>query len=106
MREGIGYWTHVQENYFAKIFDLHKNFLNFKNHMSKYTHIRHNNSYIIDSNCISVNLYAPLDDMKTVYYTILLSWSVVSVTVYRSYFDDFNHTGMNIFIQYITGNFT
>ena len=80
------------KKYFAKIFDLHKNFLNLKNHKSKYTpHIRHNNSYIIDSNCISVNLYAPLDDMKTVYYTILLSWSVVSVTVYRSYFDDFNH---------------
>ena len=55
--------------------------------------IRHKNSYIIDSNCISVNLYAPLDDMKTIYYTILLSWSVVSVTVYRSYFDDFNHRG-------------
>ena len=79
------------KKYFAKIFDLHKNFLNFKNHRSKYTYVRHNNSYIIDSNCISVNLYAPLDDMKTVYYTILLSWSVVSVTVYRSYFDDFNH---------------
>ena len=80
------------KKYFAKIFDLHKNFLNFKNHRSKYTYVRHNNSYIIDSNCISVNLYAPLDDMKTVYYTILLSWSVVSVTVYRSYFDDFNHS--------------
>ena len=33
-----------------------------------------------------------LDDMKTVYYTILLLWSVESVTVYRSYFDDFNHS--------------
>ena len=47
--------------------------------MSKYyTHIRHNNSYIIDSNCISVNLYAPLDDMKTVYYT------TVSLTYLRT----------------------
>ena len=50
--------------------------------MPKYTHVRHNNSYIIVPNYVSVNLYAPLGDSKTVYYSQILSRSVELDCVY------------------------
>ena len=60
--------------------------------MLKYTHVRHNGSCIIDSNYVSVNLYAPLGDRKLVYYSQTLSWSVELDCVYMEDFGDFNHS--------------
>ena len=50
--------------------------------MIKYTRVRHSNSCIIDSNYVSVNLYAPLGDSETVYYSQILSCGVELDCVY------------------------
>ena len=46
----------------------------------------------------SVNLLVPLDDCKTVFYhcnTVQYN-NMQTLTVYRSYFDDFNHTVLGL----------